>query len=119
MGPVLFDCSGGLKVLDGGPDEEADLAAVEWGEGDGRRDVGAQMAKPEADGGGVALELGVATGPAGHEASDNLVDGGCLEDEEEGPELGGVLPVLEGVEVALGGAGAGPPAASLAGGVWH
>ena len=101
-----------LEILHHGPDEEAYPAAVERGEGDGRRDVGAQMAKPEADGGGVALELGVATGPAGEETGDELADGRGLKEEEEDSELGGVLSVLKGVEVAFGGAGAGPAAAS-------
>jgi hypothetical protein len=111
LGPVLFDCSGGLEVLDGGPDEEAELAAVEWGEGDGRWDVGAEMAEPEANGGRVLLELDVAPGPAVEETGEKIADGGSVEDDEEGPELGGVLPMLEGVEVALGGASAGLPAA--------
>jgi hypothetical protein len=73
------------------------------------------MAEPEADGGGVALELEVATGAAVEETGEKVADGRGVEEEEEGPELGGVVPVLEGVEVALGGAGAGPSAASLAG----
>jgi len=77
------------------------------------------MAEPEADGGGIALEVGATPGLARCEAGDKVVHGGRVEEDEEGRELGGVLPVLEGVKVALGGAGAGPPAASLAGGVRH
>jgi hypothetical protein len=73
------------------------------------------MAEPEADGGGVALELEVATGAAVEETGHEVSDDGVLEDEEEGPELGGVVAVFEGVEVASGGAGAGPDAASSAG----
>jgi len=53
--------------------------------------------EPEADGGGVALELGVAAGAAGDEAGENVPDGRGVEEDEEGRELGGVLPVLEGV----------------------
>jgi len=108
-----------LEVGDEGLGKEADLGPVEWGEGGERWQVRVEVAKPEADGSGIATRLGVAAGLAGHEAGEKLVDGGRLEDEEEGPELGGVPPVLEGVEVALRGAGAGPPAASLAGGVRH
>ena len=105
-----------LEVGEEGAGEQAGLAAVQAGEGGDGREVRAEVAEPEADGGGIATGLGVTAGLLGDEAGEKLADGGRLEDEEEGPELGGVPPVLEGVEVALGGAGAGPPAASLAGG---
>ncbi len=74
------------------------------------------MVEPEADGSGVAVELGVAASLALDEAGQEVADGGVVEEHEESPELGGVPPVLEGVEVALGGAGTGSLAASLAGG---
>lgn len=101
-----------LEVVHEGAGEEAGLAAAERGEGDGRWGVGGEMAEPEADGGGVAVEVGVAAGLAGDEAGEKLAEGGRVEEDEEGPELGGVLPMLEGVEIALGGAGAGSLAAS-------
>jgi hypothetical protein len=69
------------------------------------------MAEPEADGGGVALELEVAAGTPVEETGDEVPDDGGLEHDEEGAELGGVVAVFEGVEVAPGGAGAGPDAA--------
>jgi hypothetical protein len=55
------------------------------------------MAEPEANGGGVALELEVAAGAAVEETDDEVFDEGGLEHEDEGPELGGVVAVLEGV----------------------
>jgi hypothetical protein len=73
------------------------------------------MAEPEANGGGVALELEVATGAAVEETGDEVPDDGGLEHDEEGAELGGVVAVFEGVEIAPGGAGAGPDAASPTG----
>ena len=110
-----------LNAIHEGAGEEADLAAIEWRQGCGTWDVGVAMMKPEAYGGGVAAELGVAMGPALDEADEKRAHGRAVKEDEEGPELGGVEPVLEGVEVAFGGAGAGPFAASLAGNlvVWH
>ena len=105
-----------LKTVHEGPGKEASLAAAEAGEGSGRWDVGGETAEPEADGGGVALELGAAAGLALHEAGEKLVEGRGVEEGEEGPELGGVLPMLEGVEVAPRRAGAGSSAATPAGG---
>jgi hypothetical protein len=67
--------------------------------------------EPEANSGGVALELTVAASLASDEAGDEVFDGGGSEEGDEGPELGGVLPMLEGVEVAFRGAGAGSLAA--------
>jgi hypothetical protein len=105
------------EVVGEGVGEEAGLAAGEPGEGDGGRGViGVEVLKPEADSGGVALELAVTAGLASDEAGDEETEGGGLEEDEEGPKLGGVLPMLEGVEVALGGAGAGSSAASPSGG---
>ena len=96
-----------------GVGEEAGLAAGEPGEGDGGRGViGVEVLEPEADCSGVALELVVTAGLASDEAGDEETEGGGVEEEHEGPKLGGVLAVLEGVEVALGGAGAGSFAAS-------
>jgi hypothetical protein len=93
--------------------EEAGLAAAEPGEGDGGRgSLRVEVVEPEADGGGVAVEVMVAAGLAGDEAGEEVAKGGGVEEDKEGPELGGVPPVLEGVEVALGGAGAGSLAAS-------
>lgn len=100
-----------------GVGEEARLASGEPGEGDGGRGViGAEVLEPEADSGGVALELAVTAGLASDEAGDEETEGGGVEEEDEGPKLGGVLPVLEGVEVALGCAGAGSFAAPPSGG---
>ena len=91
-----------------GVGEEARLASGEPGEGDGGRGViGVEVLEPEADCSGVALELAVTAGLASDEAGDEETEGGGVEEEDEGPKLGGVLPVLEGVEVAPGGAGAG------------
>jgi hypothetical protein len=104
-----------LNAIHEGAGEEADLAAIEWRQGCGTWDVGVAMMKPEAYGGGVAAELGVAMGPALDEADEKRAHGRAVKEDEEGPELGGVEPVLEGVEVAFGGAGAGPFAASFAG----
>jgi hypothetical protein len=70
--------------------------------------------EPEADGGGVALEAAVTAGLAADEAGDEVLYGGGVEEDEEGPELGGVSAVREGVEVASGGAGAGSFAAPSA-----
>ena len=98
-----------------GVGEEAGLASGELGEGDGGRGgIGIEVLEPEADGGGVALELAVTAGLASDEAGDEVFDGGGVEEDEEGAELGGVLPVLEGVEVAFGWAGAGSSAAPSA-----
>jgi hypothetical protein len=95
-----------------GVGEEAGLAAGEAGEGDGRgRGAGVQVVEPEADGGGIALEAAVTAGLATDEAGDEVLNGGGVEEGEEDPELGGVPPMLEGVEVALGCAGAGSSAA--------
>ena len=100
-----------------GVGEEAGLASGEPGEGDGGRGViGVEVLEPEADSGGVALELVVTAGLASDEAGDEETEGGGVEEEEEGPKLDGVLAVLEGVEVALGGTGAGAFAASPWGG---
>ena len=105
------------EVVGEGVGEEAGLAAGEPGEGDGGRGViGVKVLEPEAEGGGVALELTVTAGLASDEAGDEETEGGGLEEDEEGPKLGGVLPVLEGVEVAPGCAGAGSFAASPRGG---
>ena len=103
----------GVEELVGeGVGEEAGLASGEPGEGDGGRGgIGIEVVEPEAEGGGIALELAVTAGLASDEAGDEVFDGGGVEEEDEGAELGGVLPVLEGVEVALGGAGAGSSAA--------
>jgi hypothetical protein len=99
-------------VVGEGVGEEAGLASGEAGEGDGRRGgVGVEVVEPEADGGGIALEAALAAGLATDEAGDEVLDGGGVEESEEGPELGGMAAVLEGVEVALGGAGAGSFAA--------
>jgi len=96
-----------------GVGEEAGLAAGERGEGDGGGGgIGIEVVEPEAEGGGVALEVAVTAGLASDEAGDEVLDGGGVEEEDEGPELGRVLPMLEGVEVALGGTGAGSSAAS-------
>ena len=100
------------EVVGEGVGEEAGLAAGELGEGDGRwGGIGVEVVEPEADGGGVALELAVTAGLASDEAGDEETEGGGAEEDEEGPKLGRVLAVLEGVEVALGGAGAGSLAA--------
>ena len=100
-----------------GVGEEAGLAAGEPGEGDGGRGViGVEVLEPEADCGGIALELAVTAGLASDEAGDEEAEGGGVEEEDEGPKLGGVLPVLEGVEVAPGCAGAGSFAAPSASG---
>lgn len=91
-----------------GVGEEAGLAWGEAGEGDGwKGGVRVEVFEPEADGGGVALEAAVTAGLASDEAGDEVLEGGGMEEDEEGAELGGVPPVLEGVEVALGCAGAG------------
>ena len=96
-----------------GVGEEAGLATGEAREGDGGRGgIGIKVLEPEADGGGIALELAVTAGLASDEAGDEVFDGGGVEEDDEGAELGGVLPVLEGVEVAFGWAGAGSSAAS-------
>ncbi len=98
-----------------GVGEETGLAAGERGEGDeGGGCFGIEVVEPEAEGGGVALEVTVSAGLASDEAGDEVLDGGGVEEGEEGPELGGVAPMLEGVEVADGGAGAGPSAAPSA-----
>ena len=106
-----------------GVGEEAGLATGEAREGDGKRGgIGVEVLEPEADSGGVALELPVTAGLASDEAGDEVFDGGGAEEEDEGAELGGVPPVLEGVEVALGCAGAGSsaaPSAALRGGSRH
>ena len=95
-----------------GVGEEAGLASGEPGEGDGGRGgIGVEVLEPEAEGGGIALELAMTAGLASDEAGDEVFDGGGVEEEDEGAELGGVLPMLEGVEVALGCAGAGSSAA--------
>jgi hypothetical protein len=81
----------------------------------GRRGgIGIEVVEPEADGGGVAVEAALTAGLATDEAGDEVLDGGEVEEEGEGPELGGVLPMLEGVEVAFGCAGAGSSAAPSA-----
>ena len=101
------------EAMGEGVGEEAGLAAGEGGEGDGGgRGFGIEVVEPEAEGSGVALEVAVSAGLASDEAGDEILDGGGVEEGEEGPELGGVPPVLEGVEVADGGAGAGSCAAS-------
>lgn len=98
-----------------GVGEEAGLAAGEAREGDGRRGgVRVEVLEPEADGGGIALEAALTAGLASDEAGDEVLDGGGVEEGEEGPELGGVAPMLEGVEVAFGCAGAGSFAAPSA-----
>jgi len=100
------------EAMGEGVGEEARLAAGERGEVDsGGRDFGIEVVEPEAEGGGVALEVAVSSGLASNEAGDEVLDGGGVEEGEEGPELGGVAPMLEGVEVADGGAGAGSSAA--------
>jgi hypothetical protein len=105
------------EVVGEGVGEEAGLASGEPGEGDGGRGgIGIEVLEPEAEGGGVALELTVAAGLASDEAGDEVFDGGGVEEEDEGAELGGVPPVLEGVEVGLGCAGAGSAAAPPSGG---
>ena len=109
------------EVVGKGVGEEAGLAWGEPGEGDGRGGgVRVEVFEPEADGGGVALEAAVTAGLATDEAGDEVLYGGGVEEGEEGPELGGVSAVREGVEVApsagsgqaLGCAGAGSFAAS-------
>jgi hypothetical protein len=100
------------EMVGKGVGEEAGLAPGEAGEGDGRRGgVRVEVFEPEADGGGIALEAALTAGLASDEAGDEETKGGGLEQGEEGPELGGVSAVLEGVEVAPGGAGAGSFAA--------
>jgi hypothetical protein len=110
-------------VVGKGVGEEAGLATGEAGEGDGRPgSVGVEVVEPEAEGGGIALEAALTAGLASDEAGDDVLDGGGVEEGEEGPELGGVPAVLEGVEVALGGAGAGSfaaPSAALRTGPGH
>jgi hypothetical protein len=105
------------EVVGEGVGEEAGLAAGEAGEGDGGRGViGVEVVEPEADSSGVALELVVTAGLASDEAGDEETEGGGLEEGEEGPKLGGVLSVLEGVEVAFRCAGAGSFATPPSGG---
>jgi hypothetical protein len=100
------------EVVGEGVGEEAGLAWGEAGEGDGRRGgVGVEVVEPEAEGGGIALEAALTAGLATDEAGDDFLNGGGVEKEDEGPELGRVSAVLEGVEVALGGTGAGSFAA--------
>jgi hypothetical protein len=102
-------------VVGKGVGEEARLAPGEAGEGDGRAGgVGVEVVEPEAEGGGVALEAALTAGLASNETGDEVLGGGGVEEEDEGPELGGVPPMLEGVEVALGCAGAGSFAAPSA-----
>jgi hypothetical protein len=105
------------EVVGKGVGEEAGLASGEAGEGDGRPgSVGVEVFEPEADGSGVAVEAALTAGLASDEAGDEALDGGGVEEGEEGRELGGVPPMLEGVEVAFGGAGAGSfasPSATL------
>ena len=104
------------EVVGKGVGEEAGLAWGEAGEGDGRGGgVRVEVFEPEADGGGVALEAAVTAGLASDEAGDEVLYGGGVEEGEEGPELGGVSAVREGVEVAFGCAGAGSFAAPSAG----
>jgi hypothetical protein len=111
------------EMVGEGVGEEAGLASGEAGEGDGRPGgVGVEVVEPEADGGGVALEAALTAGLATNEAGDEVLDRGGVEEGEEGAELGGVPPVLEGVEVAPGGAGAGSfaaPSAALRTGSEH
>jgi len=106
---------GAEEAVGEGVGEEAGLATGERGEGDGGGGgLGIEVVEPEAEGGGVALEVTVTAGLASNEAGDEALHGRGVEEDEEGPELGGVPPMLEGVEVAGGGTGAGSSAAPSA-----